>query len=613
MSLLINLVLIMRRLILSLFILCSYQAFSQQNYYLDSVSKNISELSKLQQIKAIVNIPYDIAVADVKTFQELSDMAISLSRELKDSLLLAQSYEKKILALHFTSKNEEALKLSLQTIRIYEALNDTLRLGNMYSELAWKLKNRDFEKAFDYMQKGISLRKRFINNNNLYSSYDNFGVLHGMKKQWDSALFYHKKALKFRKQIKDSVGIAFGYSHIANVYLNTQKYKLAESYLDSSLFIRKKRSDIYGITDSQLYLGDLYFAKKDYKKAVSSFEKAYKLSSKYGYFPLKKYASQYLYKSNKLLGKHKEALGYHIEYNELKDSIINVETNSRIAQLEIEYQTEKKEKEILTQRADIAEQELDLSKKNNYILGLGALVIVLGLLWYLFYNQQKLKNRQLKKENELKDALLKIETQNKLQVQRLRISRDLHDNIGSQLTFIISSLDNLKYGFKLPKNLSGKLKNISEFTTTTIYELRDTIWAMNKNEITFEDLQIRISNFIDKANLAAQNVKFQFKVDEAIDSRLSFRSIKGMNIYRVIQEAINNALKYAEASVIDVTIAQVDNQMEITIKDDGKGFDAANIELGNGMQNMKKRALEINGKLSVNSKKNKGTIIMLKL
>jgi len=66
----------------------------------------------------------------------------------------------------------------------------------------------------------------------------------------------------------------------------------------------------------------------------------------------------------------------------------------------------------------------------------------------MFYNQQKLRNSQLRKENELKTALAQIETQNRLQEQRLRISRDLHDNIGAQLTFIISSIDTLKLRFK---------------------------------------------------------------------------------------------------------------------------------------------------------------------
>ena len=261
----------------------------------------------------------------------------------------------------------------------------------------------------------------------------------------------------------------------------------------------------------------------------------------------------------------------------------------------------------------LAEKELDLSKKNIYILGLGALAVVLGLLGYLFYNQQKLKNRQLQKENQLKDALLKIETQSKLQEQRLRISRDLHDNIGAQLTFIISSLDNLRYGFKIPEKLGNKLKGISEFTTTTIHELRDTIWAMNKDKITFEDLQIRISNFIDQANLAAQNIKFSFNVDTSLDDDIAFTSVKGMNIYRIIQEAINNALKYAEATYINVDISEENNKMIVRIKDNGKGFDENSVKLGNGLNNMKKRAEDIKAQLSIQSVVGEGTDIRLQI
>ena len=281
--------------------------------------------------------------------------------------------------------------------------------------------------------------------------------------------------------------------------------------------------------------------------------------------------------------------------------------------MEIEYQTEKKEKEILSQRADLAEKELSLNKKNSYILGLSALAVVLSLLGFLFYNQQKLKNRQLQKESELKDALLKIETQNRLQEQRLRISRDLHDNIGAQLTFIISSLDNLKYGFQLPEKLNDKLKSISEFTTTTIYELRDTIWAMNKNEITFEDLQSRISNFIDKANSSADQIQFNFNSDTSLSYELTFTSVEGMNIYRIIQEAINNALKYANANTIEVQFKKEDNQLFVTISDNGKGFDLSTVEDGNGLSNMKKRAYDINADIYIDSKLDKGTTVQLKL
>ena len=232
----------------------------------------------------------------------------------------------------------------------------------------------------------------------------------------------------------------------------------------------------------------------------------------------------------------------------------------------------------------------------------------------MVYNQQNLKNRQLQKEGELKAALVKIETQNKLQEQRLRISRDLHDNIGSQLTFIISSIDNLKYGFKdMGDKLSGKLSSISGFTSQTIYELRDTIWAMNKNNIAFEDLQARISNFIDKAKIASEKTKFNFDIGSNVNTAHLFTSVEGMNIYRIIQEAVNNALKYSEASEITVNISEVESSFIITINDNGKGFDKENTDVGNGLLNMKKRGRDIGANVEINSSMSNGTAVVVKV
>ena len=264
------------------------------------------------------------------------------------------------------------------------------------------------------------------------------------------------------------------------------------------------------------------------------------------------------------------------------------------------------------QRAELAEKNVVIQQRNYQLFGLLGLAVILGFVGYLLYNQQKLKNKQLKKESELKEALIQIETQSKLQEQRLRISRDLHDNIGAQLTFIISSLDNLKYGFNISnQGLEEKLSGISSFTRETIYELRDTIWAMNKSEITFEDLQTRISNFIEKADITSKDIKFDFKIDKNVDIKTTFTSVTGMNIYRIIQEAVNNAIKYAQAENISVKIKNINNAIEININDDGKGFDIESVELGNGINNMKKRAEEIKANLFIDSLINKGTQIKL--
>lgn len=579
--------------------------YSQNSDYLDSLSIAIEKLPKKEQIQIITSMPFDKLISNVKTYEVLVDKAIQYSKDIKDTFLLADSYASKT----YVAGNEKGLELAFKAIRIYEYLDMSKRTAGMYISLGWQLKYRDFDKAFNYYQKGLNILEKQSDKSGIDPTYDNYGVLLGMKKQWDSALYYHEKSLKIKKQLNDSTGIPFGYSHLANVYLNQNKFNKALIYLDSALVIRQKRQDIYGITDTYLYYGDLYFVKGDYEEAISYFEKGYKLALNNSYFPLKKYAIEYLYKSNDSLQNYKEALRYNLKYNTLKDSMLNVETNNKISELEIQYQTETKEKEILTQRANLAEQKLHLSRKNTQLFGLGLLAIGLFLLGYLLYKQQRLKHNQLKKESELKEALVKIETQNHLQEQRLRISRDLHDNIGAQLTFIISSLDNLKYGFKLPDNLNSKLETISQFTTATIYELRDTIWAMNKSEISFEDLQSRISNLIEKANKSADAITFSFHVNKELESNKLFTSVQGMNIYRIIQESVNNALKYANATLIDVNFSSKENAYEMTITDNGNGFDINKITYGNGLENIKKRAHELDAELEIISSENGGTTI----
>jgi signal transduction histidine kinase len=181
------------------------------------------------------------------------------------------------------------------------------------------------------------------------------------------------------------------------------------------------------------------------------------------------------------------------------------------------------------------------------------------------------------------------------------------------LTFVISSIDNLKYGNKITDNkINNQLTKISDFTKSTIIELRDTIWAMNNSEFTVEDLYSRILNFIEKAKSAKDDINFKFKIDEQMKT-LKFSSVVGINLYRTIQEAVNNAIKYSEAKDIDVEVKKAENQIKITIKDNGKGFDIENTDLGNGLYNMKKRIEEVNGTCEIQSKPNKGTTITILL
>lgn len=317
-----------------------------------------------------------------------------------------------------------------------------------------------------------------------------------------------------------------------------------------------------------------------------------------------------IYADNRQYNKAYEA---QLRFKSVSDSLYTLDKQSTFKEIETRYQTAEKEVALAQTRATLAERELQVRQRNNIIYGVIGIAIILGLLGYLFYNQQRLRNIQLKREGELQTALAKIETQNRLQEQRLRISRDLHDNIGSQLTFITSGLDNLKYGLqdKQPE-ITEKLSEITSFTRTTINELRDTIWAMNKEEITFEDLEARIQNFLEQARKSSPDVIFTLDMNVSPSMDKVLTSVEGVNLFRIVQEAINNAIKYASASAIDISIVRDYKEIVTTVMDNGNGFNIQTPSLGNGLRNMKKRAQDINGKFLIVSDE-RGTEVCLSM
>ena len=384
--------------------------------------------------------------------------------------------------------------------------------------------------------------------------------------------------------------------------VSLKKYEIAKSILQEALLIGEKynrnKQEFFSLKSN---LALCYFKTNEINKAVLMYEDLLKEAKVDG--RMDDISKTYLDLSNAYSknGNYKKAFENHSQFVIYNDSILGKEKHKFFMDAEVKYQTAKKEKLLAENKTKLLKKDAEAKQRNSFIIGLLLLTVFLFITAFLIYRQQKLKNRQQEQEFELKSAIAKIENQSKLQEQRLQISRDLHDNIGSQLTFIISSVDNIKYAFEIQNSkLDSKLSSISNFAKSTIIELRDTIWAMNKSEITLEDLQIRIHNFIDKAKEAKEEIVFNFTIDDSLMSS-KLTSIEGMNIYRTIQEAINNSMKYANSSQINIDIISVNENIFITIQDNGKGFDSQKVDFGNGIANMKKRIEEIGGKIYIDS------------
>ena len=566
--------------------------------YIDSLEQVIENRSAKQQLKAINEIPYGDFVAEVEKAEKLFKKAENLAIKLNDSLTLGEIVFKQSQLNAYKNKLDESLAFSLRAINIFESLKNDAKAGMVYGGLGYNLKSKNLAKGLNYMRKGIKLLEGTNDLEGINPIYDNYGLLLSMANKKDSALFYQNKSLLIKKQLKDSVGLGYGYANIANTLAENKNYILAKKYVDSSSIIRNKLADNYGITVNYVIKAEIFVLEKKFLEAIDNFNTCAKLANKYKYRHLEQYCYESLSKSYLELKDYKNAFYFKEKFQILKDSSDNVVTNIRVEELQIEFETEKKEKQLAEAKVELLAKEAKIKKRTTFLISALALAFLFGLIGFLVYKQQRLKNEQIIKENELRQALIKIENQNNLQEQRLAISKDLHDNIGSQLTFIISSLDNLKY-FEFTKDkLYSKFDSIGTFTRSTITDLRDTIWAMNKEAITFEDLKTRTTNFIEAAKTSLLGITFEFNYPKDT-SEVTLNSLQGIDVYRIIQEAVNNAVKHANATKISVDFTLIKNTLEVSITDNGKGFDKESVEAGNGLNSMKKRAQEIEADFSI--------------
>lgn len=592
------------------FLCCSQKIVAQQNTFLDSVEVYLNSLPEKEHLIKLIEIPYDKIVANTSKSSKLFSEGLQLAKKNGYTEAVADIYNKLALINGFLGNNDKRLDYNIKAIHIYEQLNNKSKAGSTYADLGFSMKNRAIEKAKHYMRIGIHLLIEDNNYQALNSVYDNYGVIQEISGNLDSAIYYYHRALELKVDQNDSIGIPFALGHLSGVYLIKKDFVKSKNYLDKAYQIRKIRNDIYGTAECLVLYGDFYFAQENYNEALVWFNQGYESGVNNKFIHLAQYAAEYA----ALCYEKKRDFIHTVKFlkiqQELKDSMLNETTNNQIAELEIKYETEKKEKEIAEQNVQISKEQIKVKQRNYILIGLVLIVIFILILGRYIYKQEKQKQLQLIEENRLKDQLTQVTLQNEIHEERLRISRDLHDNIGSQLTFIISSVDNLSFLSKsADEKFKLKLTQVSNFTRTTISQLRDTVWAMNKDEISMENMKIRLLHYLEQAKLAQENVQFIFNINST--NNVMFNSAQGIHVYRIIQEAINNAVKYAAASIVSVLISEINDNYIITITDDGIGFNMNKINIGNGLESMRNRAVAIHGRLEINSILERGTEIKL--
>lgn len=206
----------------------------------------------------------------------------------------------------------------------------------------------------------------------------------------------------------------------------------------------------------------------------------------------------------------------------------------------------------------------------------------------------------------LKAKLEEVRVQRKLQAERERISRDLHDNVGAQLTYIISSLDNASYATaESDERTSEKLDALSDFSRNTMQQLRESIWVINSEEITVQEFTQRITGLGAKLIPEASTIEFGVG-GENLNGVLNPST--AIHLLRIVQESVNNAVKHSNCEHIYIEIGVENHVLDLVIQDDGVG--TANIEGKeghHGMANIRERAELIDAVVEIISVPEQGT------
>jgi signal transduction histidine kinase len=627
-----------------------------------SVSQNPLDQSRLA-LKNAQNVTDSIkAYQDIAWYSQTSSIDSSFFYNKKAQKLIDRTGDKdasntnlKELAgyVYRSGDYKRALSLYKKSKEVYLALNDSLNVAKINSNLGavYQSASRP-KKAMEHYIMAL----RFFETDDKYipvtaSTLTNLGVLYKSMGNTSKALESYQKAEKILANTNDKIGQANLKANLGGLYVNLKEFDKAKKTLEEarelaletgnyttlaavdqnlgtilmeeknyddalvlfeeSLSIKTQLGDMNEAATSMVSIANIKLDQDKYEAAVSQFRQAITIFEKNNNQERLLIAYPSLNAAYIYLNEQDSAFVYLDKYTALREKMYREDAVKISTELDKKYQSEKKDRELAEQRTEILEREIEVKDRNTLLWILGLVLLAAILLGTLLYRQQQLKNRQLKQENELKEAKVKIQTQNKLQEQRLRISRDLHDNIGSQLTFLISSLDNLKYAKNISAEVANeKMESLSSFTRSTIGELRDTIWAMNKDRISLQDLNERLISYTSQA----QNTGIEINIDPVPGhlDEASFNAVNGMHVFRIIQEAINNAIKYSGSKVIDVNLQRTDNELKVAVRDNGNGFHTEHINEGNGLRNMKERAAHLGGSLDIKSSRETGTVISLK-
>ncbi len=555
---------------------------------------------------------------DMGTFYDINGMADSAFHFLHLSLELAQlhndqerigmAYKNIGIVYYDIADYANAMSNFVTSLKIHEKNNNQKGIADAYiwMGIVNEFGLQKYRKALDYHRQALAIYEQLNADERKAYSYNNIGNCYNKLQMPDSAIYYFNRSLEIKIKRKDSISIGNTYNNIGTVYYDNGQYRKSLEYYQQSLAYRIKANDLSGIASCHINIGNVYLQLKDYGKALESHTEARRICEQIAYNDGLMAALDGLATTFAAKGDFQNAYTTRLEHEHIKDSVFNIQSVQQMEELQVQYDTEKKENQIV-------QQKLKLSRRNLMIGALSAIFLLSLLTFYLIYNRYKLRQERrlqeelLKEEEKRTRAMLETEEN-----ERQRLARELHDGVGQLLTASRLMLNPLYTNAQTPEENKQQIKQTIDILDDSILEIRNISHNMVPDILQKYGLEKAIRHFTDRIR-QMRKIDIQVESHELDESKLDGTS--QLMLYRIVQEAVNNALKYAEAGRIHIQLTADENELSVMIEDNGKGFDVNQIKEkgGIGMRNLQLRTEYLKGHLSIDSSPKSGTTIIVEI
>jgi two-component system NtrC family sensor kinase len=555
----------------------AFSAFGQEQKIADSLAiiYNKKDLHDTAKFELLYNLAFN-ENNDLFLAIKYTDELIALSERLNNSSYLYKGYYLKGNKYKRLGNLDAALEAYIRSAEVAKQRRSILGEGTVYSAIATVFKSsNNYTNAMVYFRKAISALRQANDSVTLATVILNTGEAFRVHQDYDSALRYFTEASSIFEKVNYPIGKAYGLGNIGMVYASTGKNNLAEKNINEAIAILEALQDYYPICSYLISMADIYAEKENLTAAISYASRSLQLAS---YHKLKQEMSGANLKLSELYekaGRLKESLSHYKDYVMYRDSVNNISTVQKMADLRTDFEVSQKQVEV-----DLLNQQ----KKNQRIIQIGSAIIfgliITGLSFSFWQKQQsnkKLKaqqiiieerNGQLQELNESKDTLFSIighDLKGPLSAINL-LSRLMSNNIdtftGEERKILFRDLDSSL------KNLFKLLENLLEWS-------RSQIGHLNFKPEIFDIAAILRENRELFEGQAAEK-----KIDIVYDnSSLLLVNAHVNSVSTVVRNLLSNAIKFTPAGgTITIHAEQTDTHLRVSVTDTGLGISEATVQ-----------------------------------